>query len=136
MKEEAREPESPETKTAAGAESALLHKKQVFLNELRKSTDLFKAVADPVRQDILMMFMVAKRLNVSQIVERSPMSRPTISHHLKILKQAGIVNSRKEATEVHYWLTMESSILDQLRSIIRAAEEIENDEAKPYDTGE
>jgi ArsR family transcriptional regulator len=119
----------------AGAKSSLLQKKQALLNELRQSTDILKALADPVRQDILMMFMVAKRLNVSQIVEQSPMSRPNISHHLKILKQAGIVNSRKEATEVYYWLTSENSIVEQLKRIIHAVEEIENDPAKPYDTG-
>lgn len=117
------------------AKSLLLQKKQGLLNELRQSIDIFKAMADPVRQDILMMFMIAKRLNVSQIVEQSPMSRPTISHHLKILKQAGIVDSRKEATEVYYWLTVENSIVEQLKRIIHAAEEIQNHPAKSHDTG-
>ncbi|MBT2288805.1 winged helix-turn-helix transcriptional regulator [Paenibacillus albidus] len=119
-----------------GDKSTLLQKKQALLNELRQSTDILKAIADPVRQDILMMFMIAKRLNVSQIVEQSPMSRPTISHHLKILKQAGIVDSRKEATEVHYWLTSENSVVTQLKRIIQAVEEIENDPAKPLDKGQ
>ncbi|QDP41759.1 ArsR/SmtB family transcription factor [Radiobacillus deserti] len=103
----------------------LLKKKESFYNVLQDCTEIFKALADPVRQDILLMFMVFKRLNVTQIVEQSPMSRPTISHHLKIMKMAGILDSRKEATEVYYWLTAGESI-EKFKKIIAAIEEIDN----------
>ncbi|WP_019154231.1 ArsR/SmtB family transcription factor [Robertmurraya massiliosenegalensis] len=112
---------------------SLLKKKEAFYNELRKSTEIFKALADPVRQDILLMFMVSKRLNVSQIVEQSPMSRPTISHHLKIMKMAGILDSKKEATEVYYWLTANHSTVKQLKKIVSSLEEIENHQDKEND---
>ncbi|MDO3409461.1 metalloregulator ArsR/SmtB family transcription factor [Saccharibacillus sp. CPCC 101409] len=111
----------------------LLAKKQAILAELRNSTDILKALADPYRQDILMMFMLDKRLNVSQVVERSRLSRPAISHHLKILKQAGVLDSRKEATEVYYSLTREDSIVIRLRRLLDAVEALENDPDKTYE---
>lgn len=111
-------------------QDTLKQKKIKLLEELQHSTDIFKAMADPVRQDILLMFMLKKKLNVSQIVEQSPMSRPTISHHLKILKQAGIVDSKKEATEVYYWLTTSNSVVKKFKRIIAALEDIENDPNK------
>ncbi|SFB23141.1 regulatory protein, arsR family [Lentibacillus halodurans] len=113
--------------------SALLEKKQALLHEIRQSTDIFKALADPVRQDILMMFMIAKRMNVAQVVEQSHLSRPAISHHLKILKQAGILDSLKEKTEIYYSLTLENSVIDQLKAVIRAAESLSNDPAKSFE---
>lgn len=103
---------------------SFLEKKEVFHEILKECTDVFKALSDPVRQDILLMFMISKRLNVSQIVEQSPMSRPTISHHLKIMKMAGILDSKKEATEVYYWLTANDSIVMQLKRIISSLEDI------------
>ncbi|NHN34440.1 ArsR/SmtB family transcription factor [Paenibacillus agricola] len=114
-------------------ESELLKNKKALINEIRQATDIFKALADPVRQEILLMFMIAKRMNVAQIVEQSPLSRPAISHHLKILKQAGILSSTKERTEVYYSLTIENSVVEQLKKIVRVAEDILNDPAKSYE---
>ncbi len=111
----------------------LLAKKQTVLDELRSATDILKALAEPVRQDILMMFMLDKRLNVSQVVERSELSRPAISHHLKILKQAGIVTSRKEATEVYYSLAQQDSVVSKLQRLLAAVEELEQDPHKTRD---
>ncbi|MCU6792813.1 metalloregulator ArsR/SmtB family transcription factor [Paenibacillus sp. WQ 127069] len=112
------------------AQSDLLEKKNALLNEIRRSTNIFKAMADPVRQDILMMFMPAKRMNVAQVVEQSHLSRPAISHHLKILKEAGILSSAKVKTEVYYSLTFGDSVIQQLKTIVHAAESIINDPAK------
>lgn len=44
-------------------------------------------------------------LNVNEITRRTSLSRPAISHHLKILKEAGIVNVRQEGTANYYYLT-------------------------------
>ena len=111
----------------------LLAKKQTVLEELRSATDILKALAEPVRQDILMMFMLHKRLNVSQVVERSELSRPAISHHLKVLKQAGIVTSRKEATEVYYSLAEQDSVVSKLRRLLAAVMELEQDPDKTHE---
>ena len=45
-------------------------------------------------------------LNVRQITERTSLSRPAVSHHLKILKEAGLVSLRREGTCNYYFLTI------------------------------
>lgn len=45
-------------------------------------------------------------LNVREITEQTNLSRPAISHHLKLLKDAGIVGVRKEKTSNYYYLTI------------------------------
>ncbi|WP_433944710.1 ArsR/SmtB family transcription factor [Paenibacillus sp. SN-8-1] len=79
--------------------------------QLRECSPVFLALADPIRQDIIMMLTKHDSLNVAQIVERSPMSRSAISHHLKILRQAKLVTSTKIATEIYYSLDIEGPVL-------------------------
>ncbi|MFS0722452.1 ArsR/SmtB family transcription factor [Paenibacillus sp. 1P07SE] len=117
-------------KESYDAEHQLLDKKKALITEIKQSTDVFKALADPVRQDILMMFMLAKRMNVAEVVEQSSLSRPAISHHLRIMKQAGILTSVKERTEVFYNLAMGESVVAQLKTIVQLAESILEDPAK------
>ncbi|NEW07462.1 winged helix-turn-helix transcriptional regulator [Paenibacillus sp. SYP-B3998] len=91
--------------------------------QLRDCSEIFLALADPVRHDIIMMLTRHDTLNVAQIVERSPMSRSAISHHLKILRQAGLISSNKIGTEIFYSLDIESSVL-QLKAFIETTEQI------------
>lgn len=60
-----------------------------------------KALADDTRQRILVM-LLEKEMSVSDIVDAFTMSQPTISHHLNVLKQLGLVISRKEGKQVFY----------------------------------
>ena len=65
---------------------------------------VFSALGDEHRQRILLTFEPRERLNVGQIVEVSTLSRSAVSHHLKILREAGILNSEKIGKEVYFWL--------------------------------
>lgn len=91
--------------------------------QLRTCSPIFLALADPVRQDIIMMLTKHHALNVAQITERSPMSRSAISHHLKILRQAGLISSNKIGTEIYYDLNIESAVAD-LKAFIETTERI------------
>lgn len=62
-----------------------------------------KALADETRQEI-MSLCCCKWLSVSEIVEALHVSQPTVSHHLSILREAGLVNSRREGKQVFYSL--------------------------------
>lgn len=55
-------------------------------------------------------------MNVKEITEQTNLSRPAISHHLKILKEAGLVNVRSEGTSNYYYLTIAEST-GQLRML-------------------
>jgi DNA-binding transcriptional ArsR family regulator len=60
-----------------------------------------KALADDTRQQILGLLKEGE-MCVSDIVAAFDMSQPTISHHLGVLKQFGLVTSRKEGKQVFY----------------------------------
>ncbi len=65
---------------------------------------VFTALGDEHRQRILLTFEPGERLNVGQIAEVSTLSRSAVSHHLKILREAGVLESRKEGKEVYFWI--------------------------------
>lgn len=54
-----------------------------------------RALADPTRARMLREIRKAGELNCSQVLDRFDLSQPTISHHIKILAEAGLVACRK-----------------------------------------
>ena len=76
---------------------------------------LFKALNDPTRRQILEMLR-AKDLTAGEIAERFDMSKPSISHHLNLLKQADLVLAIKKGQFVHY--SLNTSVLDDVLSWI------------------
>lgn len=65
---------------------------------------VFIALGDTHRQRMLLLFDVNEKLNVGQIAEASTLSRSTVSHHLKILREAEVLNSEKIGKEVYFWI--------------------------------
>jgi DNA-binding transcriptional ArsR family regulator len=72
--------------------------------EWRTISRAFTALGDEHRQRILLTFESGERLNVGQIVEVSTLSRSAVSHHLKLLRDAGVLDSEKVGKEVFYWV--------------------------------
>ncbi|WP_152394563.1 ArsR/SmtB family transcription factor [Paenibacillus guangzhouensis] len=70
----------------------------------------FQGLGDPVRQQIVALLINKEHLNVTQIAEHIPMSRPTVSHHLKILRQSGLLKVQKKGTEMFYSLEFDEVI--------------------------
>ncbi|HJV51271.1 MAG TPA: metalloregulator ArsR/SmtB family transcription factor [Noviherbaspirillum sp.] len=92
------------------------------LQSFRRCAPLFHALGDRQRQDIIMLLAENERLNVSAITEKMPLSRPAISHHLKVLLQAGLVTVESESRENYYSLTLDES-LAQLKQLVTQAEQ-------------
>ncbi|KGX85814.1 ArsR/SmtB family transcription factor [Pontibacillus marinus] len=92
-----------------------------FEELLRLNTATFHALGDTARQDILLLLEKHKQLNVTEIAEHSPLSRPAVSHHLKILREAGIVSTIKQGTKRYYYVSIESNI-DLLKKLINEIE--------------
>jgi ArsR family transcriptional regulator len=62
---------------------------------------MFKALSDPIRRKIL--FMLKKQdMTAGEIAERFDISKPSISHHLSILKQAGMVMDERKGQYIYY----------------------------------
>ena len=83
---------------------------------------LFTGLGDSMRLEIIFLLGEHERLNVGEIAENFHLSRPAISHHLKVLKDARILKSQKSATEVYYWLDI-ASLSERLRAILTLLEE-------------
>jgi ArsR family transcriptional regulator len=69
----------------------------------RRVARIFVALGDPHRQRILLMFERGARLNVAEIVAASPLSRTAVAHHLRVLREAGVLKSEKAGREVYFW---------------------------------
>lgn len=76
-------------------------------DEWRDVSAMFVALGDEQRQHILLTFAPGERLNVTQIVSASTLSRTAVSHHLKVLRQAGALRSEKIGKEVYFWVDKE-----------------------------
>lgn len=68
----------------------------------------FKALADPTRVAIINCLSAADEVCVCNLTETFELSQPTISHHLKILREAGLVESSRRGTWVYYRLVPEA----------------------------
>ncbi|NQU29717.1 MAG: winged helix-turn-helix transcriptional regulator [Anaerolineae bacterium] len=66
-----------------------------------------KALADETRQKI-MSLCCCNWLSVGEIVEALHVSQPTVSHHLSILREAGLVDSKRDGKQVFYALNQEN----------------------------
>jgi ArsR family transcriptional regulator len=67
---------------------------------------LFKAIGDPVRLRLLSLIACHEggEACVCDLTAAFELTAPTISHHLKVLKQAGLIGSERRGTWVYYWI--------------------------------
>jgi ArsR family transcriptional regulator, arsenate/arsenite/antimonite-responsive transcriptional repressor len=72
--------------------------------EWRGMSKVFSALGDEHRQRILLLFERGERLNVGQIADVATLARSTVSHHLKVLHDAGVLASEKVGKEVYFWI--------------------------------
>ena len=72
---------------------------------------LFKALNDATRREILEMLRV-KDLTAGEIADRFNISKPSISHHLDLLKQAGLVEATKEGQFIYY--SLNTTVVDDI----------------------
>jgi ArsR family transcriptional regulator len=68
-----------------------------------------RALADETRQQI-MALCCCRQLSVSDIVNALNVSQPTVSHHLAVLKRAGLVRSERRGKQVFYTLNREQIV--------------------------
>ena len=85
--------------------------------EWRDISKVFTALGDEHRQRILLTFEPGERLNVGQIVQVSTLSRSAVSHHLKILREAGVLQSVKEGKEGYFWIA-KAFLLEAMQTVM------------------
>jgi ArsR family transcriptional regulator len=67
-----------------------------------EAAGLMKALADPIRIRLMSMIASADELCVCDLMVPFAVSQPTISHHLKVLREAGLIEGERRGTWVYY----------------------------------
>ncbi len=70
---------------------------------------------------------------VMEITEKTNLSRPAVSHHLKILKEAGIIKMRREGTKNYYYFGCDQSAMQHLIDTLTRAKAITANLPEPED---
>jgi len=81
---------------------------------------VFKALGDPVRLRLVSLIGAHQggEVCVCELTEAFDLTQPTISHHLKVLREAGIITSERRGTWVYYRL--EPATLDRMGALLTA----------------
>lgn len=73
-------------------------------DQLEKAANMLKAIAHPVRIAILTQLEKGKKLTVTEIHELLEIEQSTTSHHLGILKDKGVLSSKRDGKNCYYFL--------------------------------
>ncbi len=90
-------------------------------NAFKNSTRMLDGLADPTRVRILCLLGGNGRMSGSSIAAEFTMTRPAISHHLKVMLDSGLLKNEKSGQEVYYWVARDG-ILKSLRALADAIE--------------
>lgn len=88
---------------------------------------ILTAIGDETRLHIMMEMMKMGQCNgvrVGEITAKTNLSRPAVSHHLQIMKDAGLIKVRKEGTKNYYYFDPEMESFEQLVSTLQLALDI------------
>ena len=78
---------------------------------------VFKALADPTRVAIVSRLASGEMCCVCDLTDAFELSQPTVSHHLRLLRDAGLVESERRGTFAYYWLVPEA--IERLRGVFQ-----------------
>lgn len=95
--------------------------------EIKACQKILTAIGDETRQHIILVMMQTQGcfgLRVNDIAENTNLSRPAVSHHLQILKKAGIIKMRREATKNYYYFDADMESFDHLIRMLNHAKDI------------
>lgn len=95
--------------------------------EFEKCQQILLALGDENRQHLILEMMQMEDCNgvrVGEITERTHLSRPAVSHHISILKQAGILKMRQEGTKNYYYFDVDMESLNRLTQMLNHIKDI------------
>ena len=86
-----------------------------------------QAFGDETRQHLILEMMQMGKcdgVRVGAITQKTHLSRPAVSHHLRILRDAGIVKMRREGTKNYYYFDADAEAMENLLKMLTHAKEI------------
>ncbi|HRP69194.1 MAG TPA: metalloregulator ArsR/SmtB family transcription factor [Turneriella sp.] len=91
-------------------------------------TEVLRALSDETRQGIIILLGKHGSLCVNDLTAHFNVGRPTVSHHLQVLKEAKVVKSEKQGKEMHYSLNLRN-IKRSLRGLDKVLDSIDGETA-------
>jgi ArsR family transcriptional regulator len=76
-----------------------------------KLNTVFKAIADPTRRAILHLLR-SEEMSAGDVAAHFDMTKPTLSHHFAVLREAGLVTSRREGQTI--WYALNTTVLEDV----------------------
>ena len=95
--------------------------------EIKGTQKILTALGDEMRQHLILVMMQGgdcSGMRVNDIADKTRLSRPAVSHHLQILKDAGIVKMRREGTKNFYYFDADMEAFDRLINMLTHAKAI------------
>lgn len=101
------------------AEECAIRLKKI-MEGFRACQDAFTAIGDETRQLILLVLLESdfSGIRVGEIAKKAHLTRPSVSHHLQILKASGIVAMRREGTKNYYYLSADETQWRKMAELI------------------
>jgi DNA-binding transcriptional ArsR family regulator len=96
----------------------MLRRMNEYTKQVEDILTVLQALNDPTRQEIIMLFQEKPEYCVTGIANQFKLSRPTISHHLNLMKRARILTSRKEGKEIYFSFNKDF-VIGQLEMLVR-----------------
>ena len=89
-------------------------------SEFKDCQKVLTAIGDETRQHLIALMIMEKcsGTRVIDIAKKTNLSRPAVSHHMQILKDAGLVYAYKEGTMVYYSLDFNTDAVRKLKALI------------------
>ena len=93
---------------------------QKIVGGFKKNRNAFTAIGDETRQLILIVLLESdlSGIRVGEIAEKTHLTRPSVSHHLQILKESGIVAMRKQGTKNYYYLSADETQWKDIADVV------------------
>lgn len=88
---------------------------------------ILTALGDENRQYMILTMMQMRKcsgVRIGTITEKTHLSRPAVSHHLRILKDAGIIKVRRDGTKNYYYFDSDAEAMSKLIQMLNDAKEI------------
>ena len=80
-----------------------------------RMNEAFKALADPTRRQILQLLRRGE-MTAGELAEHFDMTKPSMSHHFAVLKQADLIEARREGQQIYY--SLNTTVVEDLLALI------------------
>ena len=102
-----------------------MHDTQQIKVLFEKSLPVFDALGDPIRQQLITLMIDGAQRSVAELAAETNVSRSTVSHHLRVLKDAHIIADKKVGRKIFYYPKVDN-YFQPVKELVQIVAEIES----------